>query len=131
MNYSVGRNCVKSSWAHDASALHVGLLAVSCHCHDPLYVKCQRTEVQIKVVPTCILGSEVHKNIFFFIIVDEFPSRSFSLMFMIIHLDLCTGRVPSKTNVTGSRVVDVDPPGLAEVLEMEFLLGLFIYADCR
>lgn len=40
----------------------LNLPLVFCHYHYPLYARCQRTEVQIKVVPTYILGSEVQKN---------------------------------------------------------------------
>lgn len=53
------------SWCFCLAGCHViHLPSVFCHCHYPLYVRCRRTEVQIKVVSVYILGAEVQKNHF-------------------------------------------------------------------
>lgn len=95
----------QGSWSFWIAGCHViHLPSVFCHYYYPLYVRCQKTKVQIQIVLTYVLGAEAQKNHF------PYP-RWFSLekflISMIIYLDLCTVRAPSKIDPIRSRVAHV------------------------
>lgn len=71
-----------SWWFCLAGCYVTHLCSVFCHCHYPLYLRCQRTEVRIKVVPRASWVLRSRRTLFLF--PGEFPLKFLCLVSVII-----------------------------------------------